>query len=325
MSLTNSQVDEIMRDYSRRQIINANKTKARYESAIAKVYEITGENLNDIRDEKISLHAAKLFADEETISKNDSLIDSLIAREKELLSRANISMDYLEPIYTCPMCKDTGYLSDGRKCPCFKKACIELLYKKSTNLNLAKDHTFDNFNCDLYPKTIDEKYGTSPYDNACNILKLGKTYVNTFDSKMMNIFLYGNVGTGKTFFADCIANALINTLHSVIYMSANNFFENMADNKFKRSTDEASLDDNAIYECDLLILDDLGTELTNSLTQTLLFTCINERLSRNKSTIITSNYDINHIRDLYSERIASRIRANYTTLPILGEDLRVHK
>ncbi len=325
MSLTNSQIDEIMREYSRIQIANNNRSRTRFDEVVGKVYEMTGESLVDIRDEKISLHKSKLFADEETIKKADAAIEILRQKEAMLIEQAGFTPDYLEPIYNCPLCKDTGYV-DGEKCACFKKACIELLYKSTNNLNLSKDHTFDRFDCTVYSREKDEIYGITPFENAKNILTFAKGFVKDFDSKPRNVFLFGNVGTGKTFLADCIANGLINTLHSVIYMSAHDFFENMAQSEFNKTEDITSnVKAESIYDCDLLIIDDLGTETTNSFSQSILFNCINERILRKKSTIITSNYNLNQIRDIYSERISSRIYGNYTLIPILGDDLRVQK
>jgi DNA replication protein DnaC len=148
--------------------------------------------------------------------------------------------------------------------------------------------------------------------------------VQNFDSAAENLFLYGSTGVGKTFLSHCIAKALLDSAHFVLYFSAYDLFDLMAKAAFSRKKDTET-QENFIYECDLLIIDDLGTELTNSFVSSQLFLCINERLSRRKSTIISTNLKLENFSDTYSERTFSRIASNYRLIKLIGEDIRIRK
>ena len=141
-----------------------------------------------------------------------------------------------------------------------------------------------------------------------------------------NLLFYGTVGTGKSFLSNCIASALIEKGHSVIYFSAGDLFAKISEYAFRkngRDSDSNPYED--IYNCDLLVLDDLGTELTNSFVVSQLFTCLNERHLRRKSTVISTNLPMEDLRDRYSDRIFSRIVSNYDICKLSGQDVRIYK
>ena len=156
------------------------------------------------------------------------------------------------------------------------------------------------------------------------VLDVCQSFVHTFDNSFSNLLLTGETGVGKTFLANCIAKELLDTYHSVIYLTATEFFKCFENSDFRRNLDN-SIDVNYFLECDLLIIDDLGTESSNSYTNSKLFYVINERLLRNKSVIISSNFTISQIEDFYSERIFSRIISSYTILRLFGTDIRYLK
>ena len=137
-------------------------------------------------------------------------------------------------------------------------------------------------------------------------------------------FLYGSTGVGKTFLSHCIARELLKTAHCVLYFSAFDLFDKLAQNTFARKT-ETDPGEDFIYDCDLLIIDDLGTELSNSFTTSQLFICLNERILRQKPTIISTNLALEDIKSIYSERTFSRISSNYTLLRLTGDDIRIQK
>ena len=137
-------------------------------------------------------------------------------------------------------------------------------------------------------------------------------------------YFYGDTGIGKTFLSNCIAKELLDSRHSVIYFTAFQLFDILSKGVFKRD-EEALLSHRNIFDCDLLIIDDLGTELSNSFTTSQLFLCINERILRQKSTIISTNLGMNQLADIYSERVLSRISSNYTLLKLFGADIRILK
>ena len=141
------------------------------------------------------------------------------------------------------------------------------------------------------------------------------------------MLFYGDTGLGKSFMSNCIAKALMDTRHTVLYQSAIHLFEEVCGdavmNKSGNPKNKEIYD--YLYRCDLLIIDDLGTEMNNAFTNTALFECLNERLIHQKSTIISTNFSLKELQERYEERIFSRTVGNYTPLKIFGDDIRKKK
>lgn len=156
-------------------------------------------------------------------------------------------------------------------------------------------------------------------------LKLCHHFADTFGTEFNNLFLYGDVGVGKTFLSNCIAKELMDREYSVLYFSSSKFFSILAKNTFDKNNIDAQNMYEYIFDCDLLIVDDLGTEFTNSFVASQFFTCINERLLSRKSTIISTNLSLDTLADLYTERSFSRITSNYTMVKLIGDDIRIKK
>lgn len=151
-------------------------------------------------------------------------------------------------------------------------------------------------------------------------------FVDSFTTEHGNMLFTGPTGVGKTFLTNCIARELIDRYYSVIYLSANDLFEVFSKNRFEYQAEEEMKGMyQYILDCDLLIIDDLGTELNNSFTSSQLFYCINERLNSSKSTIISTNHPLNELRDRYTERVTSRLISKYTIIPLYGDDIRLRK
>jgi DNA replication protein DnaC len=151
-----------------------------------------------------------------------------------------------------------------------------------------------------------------------------QNFIADFDNKPKNLFFYGDTGVGKTFLSNCVAKELLEQGKSVIYFTAFQLFDILSKGVFERDADAIAAHQN-IFDCDLLIIDDLGTEFANSFTTSQLFLCVNERILRNKSTIISTNLDMNQIVDIYSERTLSRIISNYSIIKLFGDDIRIKK
>lgn len=323
MSLQNFQYDMIMRDYNRKQAENRYKYEQRIADAHSKL-----PRLKEIDDEVATLSASKVRALlSGTATSTTDLKKSIAAlrRERETLLIANgYPEDYLEMSYDCPLCQDTGYIDD-KKCACFKKAEVELLYAQSNLREILKKENFEHFSFEYYSDTIkNDATGLSSLETAQRAYHTAKEFVHNFDRKFQNLFIYGNTGVGKTFLSHCIAHELLDSAHCVLYFSAYDLFDLLAKSAFSKKSD-VLLEEDIIFDCDLLIIDDLGTELTNSFVSSQLFLCINERISRRKSTIISTNLKLENFSDTYSERTFSRIASNYQMVKLIGKDIRIQK
>ena len=323
MALSNSQYDFILRTYEKRQLQTRDEQDKRYETVCNKIPEyrkIQGE----ISDLSVRQARKLLEGDQNALQTLKTQMQELSKKAKDLLIANGFSLDYLEPVYICKDCKDTGYIGN-QKCHCFQKAIIDLLYTQSNLKELLQKENFKQFSFDYYSANhTDPKTGTSSLANIQRAHSVAQNFVNTFGKEFHNLFLYGDTGVGKTFLSNCIAKELIDKSFSVIYFSAFELFDTLAKSKFDKDADADEMNEH-IFNCDLLIIDDLGTELANSFTVSQLFLCLNERLLREKSTIISTNLTLDSLVDIYSERTFSRITSNYTMLKLTGDDIRIKK
>ncbi len=323
MPLQNYQYDTIMREYHRRQAANRHKLEKRQKEAYEKI-----PRLKEIDEEVATLSAKKARAllnrTETGVEDLKSAISLLSLERKALLAGNGYPEDYLELSYTCPLCQDTGYIG-SEKCVCFKKAEIELLYTQSNLKEILEKENFDHFSFEFYSDTMkNEATGLSALEMAQKAYHTAKDFVKNFDTRFQNLFLYGNTGVGKTFLSHCIANDLVESAHCVLYFSAFDLFDLLARSAFSTRKD-TDVGEEFIFDCDLLIIDDLGTELTNSFVSSQLFLCINERIMRRKSTIISTNLELENFSETYSERTFSRIASNYQMVKLIGKDIRIQK
>lgn len=316
MSLSNSQYESIIRTYEEKQ----NRNRRLLEQRRAYVYEHV-DGYREMEDSVSSLSVGQgkklLNGDSSALEELKRLLGALSDAKRKLLLSFGLSADYLEPSYDCPDCKDTGFI-DGKKCRCFKQKEIALLYEQS---NIRRTLEQDNFSTlsFAYYEGEDRKLFQAAVD-AC------KSFVEGFGSDYRNLFFYGTVGTGKSFLSGCVAKELIERGCSVIYFSAAGLFEALSQISFDyKNKEELHRMYEDLYQCDLLIIDDLGTELTNSFVTSQLFSCLNERHIRKKATVISTNLSLEELRNRYSDRIFSRITSNYEICKLSGPDIRICK
>ena len=344
MALTNKQYDIIMREYDNIRTANQHILNERYEE----VYRLAPE-YTEIEQEiiNISMDAARgrilgqsidSSSQEANYNKSGSQGESsnlhsklseLNNRKIQCLIRIGKPADYLSPVYTCPLCKDSGYIGQER-CSCFKKKAIDLVYQDSNLKNITDSENFDTFSYEWYADNLpNSANGLTPLQNARQAVAMAKEFTVKFDEEFSNILLYGDTGTGKTFLTNCIARELLNSTHSVIYLTAIELFDKLSKKDFNKDYGKTDtydeFDAEYLTECDLLIIDDLGTEMCNSYTASKLFYIINERLLRKKSVIISTNLSLRDIMDTYSERVFSRITSAYRFIKLFGDDIRVLK
>lgn len=324
MELNNSQYNTIMRAFERRQTKNLDIQRARYAEVCQRLPEFA-ELDEAISSVSVSYGKRLLFEDAEVLCDLKQELHSLRERKQQLLQSAGFPEDYLAPVFQCKDCKDTGYIGK-EKCHCFKKAVVQLLYDQSNLKELPSTSDFEHFRLDYYPSAYyDKKTGRSARENMQEVLRVCHQFIDEFDTQFRNLFFYGSVGVGKTFLSTCVAREIMNREFSVLYYSAPQLFNNLAQAAFNKEGNEASDLVEYIYSCDLLIIDDLGSELTNAFTSSQFFSCINERLLHKKSTIISTNLSLDTLADLYTERSFSRITSGYTLLKIFGDDIRLKK
>ena len=161
-------------------------------------------------------------------------------------------------------------------------------------------------------------------ESAQNAVEKSWNFIRNFGSAKDNLLIYGDTGVGKTFLTHCIAKELLDLSYFVLYFTAFDFFDLLSRNTFQKDAESADMA-SFIYECDLLIIDDLGTELTNSFISSQLFCCINERILNQKATIISTNLTMEDFLNTYSERTFSRVTSKYTMLKLVGNDIRIQK
>ena len=316
MSLTNAQYDMILHQYEMKQLKSRRDVERRLEYVYSHI-----PLYRELEDEVASVSVAQgkkmLAGDPEAMEDLRDSLAELSGRKAELLENAGLAPDYLEPIYECADCKDTGYI-DGQKCHCFKQAMIALLYEQSNIHEMLRTENFDSLSYEYY-----DGDHLSRFKNAVSTCH---NFIKNFNSDYHNLFFYGTVGTGKSFLSGCVAKELIESGHSVIYFSAAGLFDLLSKNSFDyRNRDELRETYADLYQCDLLIIDDLGTELTNQFVASQLFALLNERHMGKKATVISTNLSLEELRNRYSDRIFSRITSHYEICKLSGQDIRMYK
>lgn len=323
MGLTLSQYDALMREYDRNKLMHKRELDEKFNEIYFKIPRI--REINESIS-SISIQGAKrmLLEGEGTTEDIKKQIEALSKEKASLLRQNGYPEDYLTMEYTCPKCQDTGYVGQ-HKCSCLKNSIIEILYEQSNIKDVLEKENFNTFSFKHYDNDVkDSITGLTPLENMHEVVKTCRDYIDNFKTEYRSLYLYGPTGVGKTFLTNCIAKELIESSHSVIYVSSIRLFELLADSTFKKNGSLEGKDlANNILDCDLLIIDDLGTEMVNSFTAASLFNCINERHLRRKSVIISTNLSLAELRQTYSERVFSRITSNYTLLKIYGDDLRL--
>lgn len=316
MALTKAQYDTIKRSYEDKQTHNMRLLMQRRQQIYAQ--------LPEYQELEASVGASSVACARLLLEGDAAALDDLkhrlaqnALRRKALLVQAGYPEDYLEPFYDCPDCQDTGYIS-GEKCHCFRQQEITLLYEQSGIQEIIARENFDTLSTAYY-----EGEDLQRFENAALI---SHKFVDNFKKDYQNLLFYGTVGTGKSFLSGCIARELLSQGLAVIYFSANGLFENLARYSFDAKSKETLYNFcKDIYNSDLVIIDDLGTEVTNNFVTSQLFSLLNERHLRQKATIISTNLNLEEIRDRYSDRIFSRITSNYTLCKLTGPDIRMYR
>ena len=278
------------------------------------IYQIIAASLREGRDPAPSIKVIR-----------DRNLD-LQAEKARLLTEHGWPADALDDKPACPRCGDTGWVG-ASMCSCLRQLCAQEQIAELSKLLDLGEQSFDTFSLDFYSPLPWPGEELSPRENMEFILEVCSNYARKFGKFYFhNLFLTGAPGLGKTFLSACIARTVSEQGFSVVYDTAVNVFARFEEQKFARDREEAgeAKDETRRYlGCDLLILDDLGSELITPFVQSALYTLINSRLSADRRTVISSNLSMDQVRQRYTPQIASRLEGEYRVLPFYGEDIRL--
>ncbi|MBR6451365.1 MAG: ATP-binding protein [Lachnospiraceae bacterium] len=315
MPLTNAQYDALMRTYEETRLGNRHILEARRQEVYEKIPAYRALDVS-LSDESVERARRLIGGEKDALREQREQTERIRKKKRELLTDHGYPEDYLDPIYVCANCRDTGYVN-GEKCRCLKQAAIRLLYSQSNLESVLSEENFDNLSY--------EYYNDADVERMRQIVEECRSFARDFDSVYENLLLNGSVGVGKTYLTNCIAKDLLESGHSVIYFTSFKLFDLLAKYAFHSSDagDDITAMHEDVFSCDLLIIDDLGTEMTNSFVSSQLFAILNERNIRKKSTIISTNLSLELLNEKYSERNFSRIFGYYKMLRIEIDDIRI--
>lgn len=245
-----------------------------------------------------------------------------LQQERAILAMENFEEGYLDDSPICDKCGGSGYIGSNM-CECLTELCRQEQKKEVSVLSGSRE-AFNQFRLDYYPDRIDPKYGASPRTIMERNLKICRTYALTFAPSAGNLLFVGGTGLGKTFLSACIARAVADRGYSVVYESAGHLFGKLEQAKFSPS-EEARREAARFTECDLLILDDLGTEMPGQFVTAAFYTLLNDRILAGKPMVISTNLNIDEAARRYSPQIASRLQGSFQGLTFVGEDIRILK
>lgn len=268
---------------------------------------------------KAVLNGANAKEQLERLKENNQKLQSELS---ELLFKANLTSDYLKIKYHCEKCCDQGY-TDGIMCSCMKKLLKHEAYNKLNRLSPLSLSTFECFSLEYYSDVQINNGRTTPKKRMQGILNFCKNYAQNFSTDSPSLLMQGATGLGKTHLSLAIASEVIDKGYGVIYGSVPNIIMKLEKERFTYGSEKLHSDSEGyLIDCDLLILDDLGTEFSTTFSSATIYNIINSRIMVNKPTIISTNLSMKDIERAYTSRLVSRIIGNNLRLDFIGEDIR---
>lgn len=284
--------------------------------------------INEIQGKlsRIGLEISKLFFyDGDPQQKVDELRSeskALVKKRGEILKKNGYDENAMQQEHICPVCEDRGFIN-GRMCACHKQLLKDIMRDHLSNLAPMDSCTFDSFDTNYYPNEPMDN-SIVPRVRAEKILEASRRYAQNFSQNSKNLIFLGKTGLGKTHLSLAIANVVVNKGYYVCYGTSQNICEDLRAEMFGREA-KISYTTDEVLGCDLLIIDDLGTEIDNQYNIASLYNIINSRILSKKPTIISTNYDFSELLEKYDQRITSRISGEYTQLQLFGTDIRLKK
>ncbi|MBQ8834193.1 MAG: ATP-binding protein [Oscillospiraceae bacterium] len=245
-----------------------------------------------------------------------------LQQERAILARENFEEGFLDESPICDNCGGSGYVGSNM-CECLRELCRQEQKKEISILSGSKD-SFSQFRLDYYPDRIDPQIGASPRVIMERNFQNCRRYALTFTPNSGNLLFVGGTGLGKTYLSACIARAVADRGYSVVYETANHLFGKLEQAKFN-STEETRREAEKFNTCDLLIIDDLGTEMPGQFVTAALYSLLNDRILAGKPMVISTNLNVDEMSRRYSPQIASRLHGGFQRLTFVGEDIRILK
>lgn len=315
---------EIERNYEKLRDRNERHRQERLREVYSKLPEIKEIDFN-IRS--LGFEAAKsglLSGDEKAseVAKNE--LEALKAMKESILLSNGYNRDFLEERYHCKYCKDQGTLDNGDRCSCYNRQLTRYLYRMSNVERMIEKQNFATFDLNVFSPLPFEDEEMSPRENMKLVLEMVNRFIETFEEyNDMNLLFYGSTGQGKTFLCNSISGELLERNYSVIYQTAFTLVDILEQRKFRNDgSKELELQYNMLMESDLLVIDDLGTEMANNFTNSQIFNIVNTRMIAGKKTLISSNLTPTEISQTYTDRVFSRVFDKFIPMRFYGPDLR---
>lgn len=320
MNNKSSIYEKILRQYEEKRNKNAELQNEKIKSIYKEIPTI--EDI-DRQIRKVGIESGLRLLRGVEVDYSLELEDLEAAKVAELL-RHGYPKDYLSPTYYCEKCKDTGFI-ESEECTCFKQSIANEYYKMSNLDKILERENFSKFDIDLFSEEVDELLGCSPKEQIIEIYNTSKKFIKNFQrEEERNLLFFGGTGLGKTFMINCIAKELLDLGYTVVYQTAPNILGIIEEYRFSKTENiiEAKKKYDFILESDLLIIDDLGSENSNSYTNSEIFNILNTRNLNRKKMIISTNLSPGQISNAYTDRIYSRILDRFDNYMFIGKDLR---
>ncbi len=310
--------NEILREYEakrRKAEREALKRKAKAYEKINELFEIDRDISNTATE-----YTKRMINGEDVKAEMKHALSKFSEKKQKLLKQNGLTTDFFLPKYECNICSDTGYIS-GEICSCLKNRIIEANFRSSNIGGSLSHQRFENFDFNFYSDEKKEGYPTSPRDNIKHNFTVCHTFAEKFDEVNKSLLLIGATGLGKTYLSTCIANKLLASGKSVVYISAVEFFKRIERSRFDSENTDTILFDS----CDLLIIDDLGTEAPSVYTTAVFSDILDKRIRMGKKMILSSNNKFADFEKIYGERVFSRLAGCFECLLFYGNDIRIQK
>ncbi len=314
----NEKISKIYSKIREEEDANLKKRKEEIEKKLPEVFQIERQIAKLCID--LSVSTFKNIENRDLYLKElQTSITNLRIKKSELLVANGYPIDYVNMHYRCNKCKDTGFIGSS-KCTCYKQKQVKLYYQNSELSSILVNNNFDNFDINLYSPNRTGEEPRSPRKNMEeNIIPPINNFLKNFETVNTNLLFYGSSGTGKTFMSNCIAKYLLDKGFLVVYRTAEDLIRELRRIKFDNDFTSEQL----LLNCDLLIIDDLGTEQITNFSSTELFNLLNKKLLMNKKMLVSSNYSLEKLSKNYSERISSRLLGNFSLFKFYGDDIRI--